>query len=660
MSLFVLVTFVSSLGAPVVVAAQGTTAAAVADAATAASTKGLGDLWFFWTDHIKNLKVQPGREAAYEFFAARGATEAQATALTYNAETAGHLSSATPSAASATSNVFSSFFNKVKGIFGGGTAAASTANTSLSNAEAIAARPIEGGVQATVTKTPVDVVKSGVSTLSDKVRAFFGRFKSGSSAASSGAVAATDVSPVGVSSQAVGTSDLGILGKAGLTAKRVAATTGGAVKTGWLTLGDKLDFNRYYKIPVTDTTAIKVRGEWSSTTKFTDKGWVVEKYNVSSKTPGSLGDTLGQVEAIAAKPAPTGFFGKLFSKFKDAVTTTKNKMTGKGYTTEETKMELNKLKIEGDLMEQARMLNDAQRAIKYRIDQLTGSANALRKPIPQEEITALQKQYDAIENTKQQLAKKVAGVQEAPAKTIVKDAARWALYSIGITASVNLIKQAFSGEGIDIKKAFSFLGEPQFWGGTVGGFLGSTLLTTLAANILPPGAGLFLKILPGFLGASLGFEFGAGLFGGEMDLLGSIVQTIASAGGYTLAMTMIGPGIPALLAAIAAGSLASILLNKLRGGFQSEAYTLPPNPEDVPAASDSVVQPVAATVAVDPKMSNTTGMSLAEAQAEMKDAYNRYINNLKERKLVEAREAREEYEAARQKLDSVKSGAVNE
>jgi len=446
-----------------------------------------------------------------------------------------------------------------------------------------------------------------------------------------------------------------------LGAKRATYATGGAVKTASLTIADKLDFNRYYKIPLTDSTALKVRGEWKSVTKFTDGGWVVDTRTAHSKTPGSLGEQLGQVEMIAAKPEPTGFFGKIFSKFKNSVSSVKAKASGEGWTTEQTKAEVQKLQIEGNLMEQARMLNDAQRAIKYRIDHLIGKADALRKPVNETEIAALRKQYDAIETTKQQLQKKIAGIQDSPTRTVIKDAAKWALYSVGITASVNLIKQVFSGEGIDIKKAFAFIVEPQFWGGTVGGFLGSTLLTTLAAGIMPPGVGIFFKILPGFLGAALGFEMGAGLFGGSMDLLGAIVQTLASAGGYTLALSMIGPGFPAILAAIAAGSLASFLLNKFRGGYASEAYELPPTPIEV-KPSDAVVQaeePVDAPNAVKGPEKPVSTKSLAQLQNEMSTAYQNYMNFLKQRKVTDAKEAYTQYLDAKKALEEAKGDAAS-
>jgi hypothetical protein len=686
MSLLVVVTFILSLGAPVVEAATAAEASTSNAAATMTqtATKGLSNLWFFWGEHIKNLKVKPTKEAAYTFFASRGATTSQATTLAGNAEAAGHLSSKMPAAAEASKNLFKTYFDKFKNVFGAKTV--KPAAPELTAAQKIGAEPIKGGVEATVTKTPVDHVKSGAASLSDKVRSFFSKFKKTPAAETAAAKTATadaaaaktaTANSSAVSADAAATSGStaakqSFVGKVGTTLKnakdatvlatrRGAWATGGAVKTGWLTLGDKLDFNRYYKIPVTDSIAIKTRGEWKSTTKFTDNGWVKGKYNVKSKTPGSLGESLGQVEAIASKPAPKGFFGKAFAKFKNSVTSVKNKMTGKGFTTENTKMELQKLKIEGDLLEQSRMLNDTQRAIKYRIDHIKGKAVSLKKPVPEAEIKALQKQYDAIEKTKQQLQKKVANVQDSPTKTVVKDAARWALYSVGITASVNIIKQVFSGEKLDIGAALGFMTEPSFWGGTVGGFLGSTLLTTLAGGILPPGAGMFFKILPGFLGAALGFEMGSGLFGGETDLLGAIVQTLASAGGYTMAMAMIGPGIPAIIASIVAGSAASWLLNKIRGGFQSEAYTLPPEPI-VPKPSEAVVdvaQPEPAPAAVKGPEAPVT-QSLAELQSKVSRSYQDYMNFLKLRKTADARQAYEDYVEAKKALESVKSASVNE
>ena len=668
LSLFVVFTFVLSLGAPIVHAADAAaTGSAVASKMTNVATKGLGDMWFFWGEHIKKLKVAPTKEAAFTFFKGRGASQSQAMALANNAESAGHLTTKMGTAATATGNVFTRFFNKVKGLFGAKTVKPA-ANTTLKGFDN---KPIKGGVDATVTKNPVDHVKSGASSLSNKVRSFFSRFRSGGkSAATAKAVPAdatimhTDAASTSGSAAANKSSFFGKVGstiksgvdKAVLGTRRAGWAVGGGVKTGALTIADKLDFNRYYKIPVTDTTAIKVRGQWKSVTKFTNKGWVTDTRTVKSKTPGSLGEQLGQIEAVASKPAPKGFFGKLFAKFKGKVSNITSKAKGEGWTTKQTKAEVQRLKIEGNLLEQARMLNDAQRAIKYRIDHLIGKANSLRKPIPEAEIAGLRKQYDAIETTKKGLQKKIAGIQDSPTKTVIKDAARWALYSVGITASVNLIKQVFSGEGIDIKKAFAFMVEPQFWGGTVGGFLGSTLLTTLAAGIMPPGVGIFFKILPGFLGAALGFEFGSSLFGGQMDLLGAIVQTLASAGGYTLALSMIGPGFPAILAAIAAGSLATMLLNKFRGGYASEAFELPPQPI-VPKPSDAVVEaPDVEDVPAAVKGPGTpSSKSLAQLKADVSKYYQEYMNHLKARKLADAKIAYQNYSEAKKALEGAKT-----
>jgi len=669
LSLFVVITFMGTLGAPFVQANEAVAKAAASASNTAAkmtatSSKMLGNLWFFWGDHIKKLKVKPTSETAFTFFKSRGATEQQALALVGNAQSNGHLTSTIAKSANATKNVFKSWFDKFTGIFKGNKA---TAATKLVDAKATTRKSIFGtnhGVEATVKPNLADRVRQTFSN-------FFSRFKGGaaSSAAAGSAAKATGGEAASGSAaaskggpnifQKAGTAIKGTADKALLGAKRGAVAAGGATKTGYLTLTDKLDFNRYYEIPVQGKTTIKVRGEFKGVTKFTDGGWVVEKYVGKSKTPGNLGEQLGKVEMIASKPAPTGFFGKLFAKFKGSVTSVKNKMTGKGWTTAETQTQINKLKIEGTLMEQARMLNEAQRAIKYRMDHLAGQATSLRKPVPQSQISALQKQYDAIEVTKKQLARKIDGVQQSPAKNVVMNAAKWAVFSIGITASVNLIKQAFSGEGFNIKEIFAFMGEPQFWGGTVGGFLGATLLNTIFAGMLGA-ASPFLAVLPGFLGATLGFEFGAGLFGGQMDLLGSIVQTLASAGGYAMAISMVGGTWIPILAAIAAGSLASFILNKIRGGFASEAaFPLPPGPI-VPADQVDVGGTMASNTAppAEPAIPSTTSMSMAQASAQVKEAYNRYINLMKQRKLADARLAREDYIQAKKVLEASKANEV--
>ncbi|MBI3893218.1 MAG: hypothetical protein HY303_16995, partial [Candidatus Wallbacteria bacterium] len=334
--------------------------------------------------------------------------------------------------------------------------------------------------------------------------------------------------------------------------------------------------------------------------------------------------------------------------------------------------ELGKLQIQGQLMEQSRAIVDAQKAIQSRINDLVTKSEQLQKPVPTEEIANLKKGYATLEQQKQDLAKQLNKAGESPATSVMKDAASWALYSVGITAGINVIGQVMNGEKVDVKKAFSFVTQPSFWGGTAGGFVGSMLFQTLASSFLPPGMGIFFKVLPGFLGAALGYEVGGGLFGkgGQTNWIQTIGSTLASAGGYTLAYSLLGgaaaPGIALIGASIAAGAVASFLLGKLfnKGQPQAEVAELPPvgaAANSLPQQPAAVQQPPVRTMAEPPApaASDTTpSLNMASAAQEMKTAYNEYINNLKERKVTDARDAYDRYVKAKEALDKARETAT--
>lgn len=687
-SLCVLCCFSMSLGAPIVeaqTAASGNTAAVVEGAQT-----GLSHLWFSWKDLIaKAVKPTMDQAAAIKWFQSKGATTQQASLLAANAAAEGHLVTKLPvageqaAAAAANSsggNVLTNFWNKITGKSAAVTVdpgqalvaklkTAATGSTPAGQAPSLfQSTPLtQNGVtqNATNVKITPQEVAAGVTSYADKAKAamagetaaatqpqgFFAKFTQG--VKNVGA-------KIGETAKSVGATIKKGAQKVALTGKRAVNDTTAVARTGVYTVTDKLAFwNKYYKIPVTESLGIKVQGKLSYTTKFTDGAWVVDKYSSVTNMPGKgeAANALFSVEQASAsvQPQNMGFFQKIASKIKSGWNSVTNGLKGHRELTPEAKAEVGKIQIENSLLEKARTLNEVSSSIEQRISNLETTAKAMKRPVNSEEIKALRDTQKYVNEQKEVLKKQLNEVHQGKAMTVIKDAAKWALYGVGITAGVNIARQVFSGEGIDLKAAFSFMGEPQFWGGMAGGFagsmagnyLGSMLMGSIVGG-LPGGVGMFARLIPGFLGAALGFEFGGSLFGGQMDILGAVVQSVASAGGWTAASmlytAMFGataPGIVLMAAAIGSSMLANWVLNKFRGGPVAEAQDLLPVDPIVPAESNTEQVYTAEDTVVDAPQ---TAMSLAELKQARADAYTRYINLLKERKIVEARDARADYE----------------
>ncbi len=660
---FTVMMFAASVVLPLPLSAAATASEAAANVENA-SRKALADLWFYWVDHIKELGRKLKAEEAFAFFRKHGATESQAAQLTRNAAAEGQLAGTAvgTEAASERGNIITQWWKRLTSRRRGTPKAD---ELPVSSSEAAASASKKGFFARFLEKFRARRKARTVSNdlLSARLRGDRVTVKSNREDLAL-VTHRRNAGKVVVEAEPV-TPKPGFFGRMKEAFKdmfqgvhRTFHAAGGALKTGALTIGDKLDFHKYYELPVTENTTIKVRGEFKGVTKFTKKGWVVSQRTSTSHAYGQMADYVAgrQLEATASKPCPGGVFARSFQRFKDSLAKLKARLGGRARYSPETKAELTRLKLEGDLMEHARILNEAQRAIKIRIDNLRSMASHLGKEPPVDEIRALEARYRSIEKMKHDVARKMDELHSSPAGSVMKDAAKWALYSVGITASINLIRQAVKGEKLDFHKALSFMGEPQFWGGTAGGFLGSMMFRTLFAGIMP--AGIFFQVLPSFLGAALGFEYGAAVFGAKADLLGTVVQSVASAGGYALAASLLGPGAPALVlmaAAIGAGSLAAVILDKLRGGPEAEAFVLPKNVDASAPPKENLQGAPAAVPAVKPPHAPARGMDLAKAQEQMRKAYNDYINYLKQRKVAEARAARKRYEEAKKVLDGLRS-----
>ena len=335
-------------------------------------------------------------------------------------------------------------------------------------------------------------------------------------------------------------------------------------------------------------------------------------------------------------------------------------MRGEANISKTTRAELQRLEISNQLVDQARLLGDGQRALRVQIDQMRHTAKSLRKPLNVEKIKAMEREIRMMDSTRKQALRDASQSMKSPANKVVGDAVKWAAISVGITASINIIRQVASGEGVDLGKALNFMAQPSFWGGTAGGFLGSMLASSLAASLMPPGVGIFLRVLPGFLGAALGFDVGSSLFGGEMDLLGTMVTTLASAGGYSIAASFFTAPLALIGAAIAAGSLAGFVLDKLRGdGPAAEGYVLPESPVDMDLLADTALASVTPADAVNAAAarSSITATNLATAQAQRDQAYNAYIGYMNKRNIPEATIAHKAYMDAEEQLKLAKQNA---
>lgn len=696
-SAFVLTTFTGSLAAPAMAAPAVGSEAAVASTMGAVSQSSLSNLWFVWGEHLKTLKGNtPSTGQAAQFFQAKGASPAQIDVLVNNARAQGHLTSATPTASQAAKG----WMDKVKGLF------KKKGAQTVAEAE-VAAAKAAGDAKAASARPAGEAAAASSGGLVGKVKSFFARFKGGSTnaAASSqkypvpqnflkGGTATASAEVAAASAKAAPSAgavrgapasagDGGLLSgivqkvrgatakvsagvrnvadKVGLGARRGAHAVGSTVKTGYLTAKYKVDPRSYYKIPINGDTTLNVRSTVKSNVYFKEGKWVTQDFSYKSSWP-TKADLATRVDTMGAgQPQAQGFFGKIVGKFKGLVDKTKTALRGEKNISQGTRHEIQRLEMVNQSIDQARAISDAQRALKVRIDQMKYTAESLRKPLDVKQVQSMEKAYKQLEAQRKDLLNRANGAMDSPAKTIAGDAMKWAAYSVGITAAVNLIGQAVSGDGIDIGEAFAFLGKPSFWAGTAGGFLGATVAGAVA-NAIIPGGGLFLKVLPGFLGAAFGFEFGSSLFGGQMDLLGTLVTTLASAGGYSLAAMMLGgvtaaPGIALVGAAIAAGSLAGFLLDKFRGDPDAEGYILPETPLgdaaelEAPSVTVETPQPAAS-------MSPKASANLASAQAQVEQAYNAYITFLKARKIPEATTAHQAYMDAQRALELAKANAA--
>lgn len=134
------------------------------------------------------------------------------------------------------------------------------------------------------------------------------------------------------------------------------------------------------------------------------------------------------------------------------------------------------------------------------------------------------------------------------------------LLAVGTAAGINIFSQLQGDEGLDVGKAFSFLGDGAFWGGLVGSGVGYGLMASVATMMFPAGAGLLPVLAPmfaGMTGSIFGWEIGSSLLSGESlgDALGKLspATALGQAAGSTVGL-LVGANVGAALG----GTLGSI------------------------------------------------------------------------------------------------------
>ena len=179
---------------------------------------------------------------------------------------------------------------------------------------------------------------------------------------------------------------------------------GTTAQTGYLTAKYAVDPRAYFEIPIHGKTSIKVRGTHKSTVAFTDGKWTTKDFNYKSTWPAKS-DLATRVDSVAAQSQPKGILGKAVGKLKDLASNVRTRMRGEANITKSTRTEIQRLEVSNNLIDQARTLSDAQRALKVRVDQMKHTAKSLRKPLDVDKVQAMEKQVRTLEKTKKELLK---------------------------------------------------------------------------------------------------------------------------------------------------------------------------------------------------------------------------------------------------------------
>lgn len=145
----------------------------------------------------------------------------------------------------------------------------------------------------------------------------------------------------------------------------------------------------------------------------------------------------------------------------------------------------------------------------------------------------------------------------------------------GVT--VALMQNVLSEGRIDFKATLDLLTSPNTLYGALGGVAGFMVASKVGAMLMPPGVGMFLQVLPGFLGGAIGFEFGQGR-SGTIDPMAMLFQVVASSAGYAAFHFLLGataPGWALMAGASLFGLVANLLIRKKPSREEGDAELEP-------------------------------------------------------------------------------------
>jgi hypothetical protein len=197
----------------------------------------------------------------------------------------------------------------------------------------------------------------------------------------------------------------------------------------------------------------------------------------------------------------------------------------------------------------------------------------------------------------------------------VARAAEEAEDAAGAGMGVRVVSSLLETGRFDLGATLDLVTDPDMILGALGGLAGYTVAAQVAGLFLPPGIGMFARMLPRFAGSALGFELGRGSLA-EADPIALMVQALVSTGGYAAAHLLLGataPGWALMVGATLAGVAANLLIR-------------PKGPSAVAATA-----PEPASVASLAEAEAEVGPGAPDAPEDADEAYRRVLEALEAR-----------------------------
>lgn len=256
-------------------------------------------------------------------------------------------------------------------------------------------------------------------------------------------------------------------------------------------------------------------------------------------------------------------------------------------------------------------------------------------------------------------AERVEELRSTPLESFASQVTNSFVVGAATNILLSLGRQAANGEELDFTQAIGSVANSGFIVGTLGSaagsYLGSQLLLmpvvdvmlTNISGALPPFAGVFLRLLPSFVGGAVGGGLAGSLMGQEIDWTQVLVQTIGSALGTSLAMSFF-PSL-GMFGQIAAGMIGGWLAEKVLGMFRGDSTG------DSTDADGSQGGGPTELPSTDGDTGDGTSFSEADvqsAQDNMTAAYQKYVQAEQGSQLDVAAASFQEYLSYKHKLDT--------